>query len=301
MQISVCIATFRRPERLRLLLGDIALQRLQPAELVVVDNDPARSAEAVVADFAGEAPFLVRYETQPKKNISLTRNCCLDHAAGDWLAFADDDERAPPEWLALMAATATAHSADGVQAPVLRIVPEEAPGWIRRGDFYSHRRFRTGEPVPPNEFFIGNFLLKAATLRRLGVRFDERLGLSGGEDGDFLARLRLAGARFVWCDEACLNEPVEPARLNLRWLRLRALRGGQDFARNNLIGRYGKRAPAWLAGFFARAAAQLAVSCFAAAAALPAGRHRAALWYLRAWANAGKLSALWGAHHQEYA
>jgi succinoglycan biosynthesis protein ExoM len=301
MDISVCIATYRRPDRLCLLLGDLALQRLQPGELVVVDNDPARSAEPVVAGFAAGAPFPVRYESQPVKNISLTRNRCLDLAHKEWLAFADDDERAPPEWLQLLAATARAHGADGVQAPVLRILPEEAPEWIQRGDFYSHRRFRTGEPVPPNEFFIGNFLLRAATLHGLAIRFDERLGLSGGEDGDFLARLRLAGARFVWCDEATLSEPVEAARLNLRWLRLRALRGGQDFARNNLIGRYGQRSAAWLAGFFARAAAQLAVSCCAAIALLPTGRHRAAQWYLRAWANAGKLSALWGAHHQEYA
>ena len=44
MKISVCIATYRRPERLSVLLDDLARQERVPDEVVVVDNDASGSA-----------------------------------------------------------------------------------------------------------------------------------------------------------------------------------------------------------------------------------------------------------------
>ena len=48
MNISLCIATYRRPERLSALLDDIVKQQLLPNEVVIVDNDVTGSARAVV-------------------------------------------------------------------------------------------------------------------------------------------------------------------------------------------------------------------------------------------------------------
>ena len=55
---------------------------------------------------------------QPERNIALTRNRTVSLADGDWLAFIDDDERAPESWLQQLLEAATAHGADGVLAPV---------------------------------------------------------------------------------------------------------------------------------------------------------------------------------------
>ena len=52
------------------------------------------------------------------KNISLTRNRTVALASGDWLAFIDDDERAPAAWLEQLAETAERFGADGVLGPV---------------------------------------------------------------------------------------------------------------------------------------------------------------------------------------
>ena len=81
--ISVCIATYRRPVMLDLLLGDMAAQTLRPAQIVVVDNDAQGSARAVVearrAAFAAQGVAL-DYAIQPEKNISLTRNMTVSLA-----------------------------------------------------------------------------------------------------------------------------------------------------------------------------------------------------------------------------
>jgi succinoglycan biosynthesis protein ExoM len=300
--LSLCIATYRRPERLAAVLHDLTQQTRLPDEVVVVDNDPDESARPVVeARQRGSAPYRIRYAVQPQKNISLTRNKTVELATGDWLAFIDDDERAPLPWLAQLMDAAIRYKADGVLGPVNPVVPPSAPGWIRRGRFYEFPRMDSGVVIPPNRLRFGNVLVKASWLRRSSVPFDPSLGLTGGEDGDLLARLQQQGARIVWCDEAIVNEPVEPARLSLQWLMARALRGGQDFARHTLVGRYGEMSELQRVNFFATALCQAVAASALAVVVLPLGRHHAARWLTTASANIGKLSVLWGWRYREYA
>ena len=302
MNISVCIATHRRPERLRALLGDLAQQRLPPQEVIVVDNDDAESGRQAVerARTAG-TPFPIHYANETQKNVAIARNRTVELAQGQWLAFVDDDERAPADWLERLAAAATRFDADGVLGPVEPVLPESAPAWLRRGRFYDWERLQTGATVPVKLLRFGNVLLRAATLRAQRPPFDPAYGLTGGEDGDLLARLTQAGARIVWCDEATVREPVEAARLSLRWLLLRSLRGGQDFARHVLAGRHGPPTTGRRARLFARALAQLVAAGALALLCLPLGRHVAAHWLTRASANLGKLSFFFGWHRREYA
>lgn len=298
--VSVCVCTFRRPAALARLIDLLAAQR--PAaidELVVVDNDRRESARTTC--HAASAPFPVRYAVEPEQNIARARNRAVALARGDWLAFLDDDELPEPDWLARLREAADRYEADAVLGPVLGAPPPDAPAWVREGRFFERRRFATGTPVPRNEFRIGNALVRRACLARLPGPFDPAYGLTGGEDGDMLCRLARAGARIVWCDEAQVLEPVEPARLRPRWLLRRAWRGGNDYARHFLAGHYGPHGPLARAAFAARAAAQGLAALVLAACALPLGR---AHWLRRlrqAFANAGKLAALRGRHFEEYA
>jgi len=298
--ISVCIATYRRADRLALLLDDLGRQTLPPVEVVVVDNDAQRSAEQVVAQAAAKLPFPVRYEVQPLKNISITRNRTVALAGGRWLAFVDDDERAPERWLELLHAAALDWSVDGVLGPVVPMLPAEAPRWISRGRFYEWPRHRSGTLVPRNQLRFGNVLLRASLLHG-GEPFDPAYGLTGGEDGDLLSRLAQNGARIAWCDEAMVHEPVEAARLSLRWLMRRSLRGGQDFARHSLAGRYHAPSLGRRGLLLGRAAAQFLAAGVLSALSWPLGRERAAYWLLKACANLGKLSTFCGWHYREYA
>jgi succinoglycan biosynthesis protein ExoM len=301
MNISVCIATCLRPERLGALLDDLAVQNMLPTEVVVVDNDIYGSARSVVeCRRASAAPFPIRYEIQPVKNISMTRNRTVELASGEWLAFVDDDERAPENWLLLLGAATMQRAADGVLGPVEPVVPATAPDWIQRGRFYDWPRMQTGTVVPLNKLRFGNVLLRASLLRGLSAPFDPDYGLTGGEDGDLLARLVQRGAKIIWCDEAVVHEPVENARLSLHWLLRRSLRGGQDFARHDLAGRYGPSTPATRLVLLLRAVLQTLVAGGLALLSFPRGRHYAALWLLKASANVGKLSVFLGWHYREY-
>ena len=300
--ISVCVATYRRTDRLSLLLDDLTRQSHLPGELVVVDNDADGSARSVVERrLQLGAPFPIRYAVQPLKNISLTRNKTVELAGGTWVAFIDDDERAPVEWLGQLMAAAATIQADGVLGPVIPIVPATAAPWIRRGRFYDFPRMPTGEIIPPNRLRFGNVLLHSAWLKRVPGPFDPAYGLTGGEDGDFLSRIALLGARLRWCDEAIVNEPVEASRLSLRWLLRRALSGGQDFAKHSLEGRYGPMSRLARIRFLLRATLQALTAAVLTVLCLPFGRHHAARWLTTASANLGKVSVYWGWRYREYA
>jgi succinoglycan biosynthesis protein ExoM len=302
MNVSVCIATYRRPERLAVLLEDLRSQQCLPDQVVVVDNDARGSARPVIEKCsAATVPFALDYDIQPHRNIALTRNRTVELARGDWIAFIDDDERAPAQWLRRLLESAVEHAADGVLGPVEPEIPAAAPGWIRRGRFYDFPRSRTGALIPLNRMRFGNVLLRGECLRAEPGPFDIRYGLATGEDGDLLVRLARKGARIIWCDSASVREPIEGCRLSLRWLLRRALSGGQEFAHQTIRGAYERIGPLGKVRCFTRAFLQLAIAIALSLVCLPAGRHRAVAWLMKAAANLGKLTAFWGWRYRAYA
>jgi succinoglycan biosynthesis protein ExoM len=299
--VSVCMATFRRNERLRAVLDDIAQQDRLPNQVVVVDNDPRGGARIIVEQYRDSgAPFPVDYDVQTEPNIAVTRNRSVQLASGEWIAFIDDDERAPREWLRELLCAAESFQADGVLAPVEPRVPANAPNWIRQGRFYDFPHQAEGADVPLNCMRFGNVLLRASHLRAEAGPFDPRYGLMAGEDTDLLMRLSRKGAKIVWTERAAVFEPVERSRLSLRYLALRAVSGGQGFARYTLGGSF--RAIGWAGRcvFLVRAFLQLLVAAIMTPLSLPFGRHRAAAWLIKASSNFGKLSVLWGWHYRPY-
>ncbi|HEV2268397.1 MAG TPA: glycosyltransferase [Steroidobacteraceae bacterium] len=302
VRLSVCIATYRRLDRLDAVLEDLLRQELKPDEVVVVDNDVSGSAQTVIERRRSQDyPIPLVYEIQPERNISKTRNRTVALAQGEWLAFIDDDERAPPFWLRKLLEAAATYGADGVLAPVEPRLPDNAPAWIRRGRFYDWPHLATGNRVPAKMLRFGNVLLRGVRLRAEPGPFDPAFGLATGEDQEMLMRLADKGAQICWCDEAIVDEPIEPRRLSLRWLLQRALSGGQHFARLSLQGRHHSVNLLTRAMLFARWTGQLLVALLLAVACLPAGRHRSAAWLVKAAANVGKLTAIWGWRYGEYA
>ena len=301
-RVSICLATFRRNERLRAVLDDLAKQTRLPDQIVVVDNDPAGGARTIVEEYrATGVPFAVDYEVQPEPNIALTRNRTCELASGEWLAFIDDDERAPQEWLENLLRAADTFQADGVLAPVEPQVPVTAAAWIRRGRFYDFAHQPEGAVVPLSGMRFGNVLLRAERLRAEPGPFDTRHGLMTGEDFDLLTRLTHKGVKIVWSESAPVFEPIESKRLSLRWLVQRSFSGGQAFARYTVSGGYGPINSFGRCLFFARSLLQMVLAALIAMAACIFGRHRGAAWLIKSAANFGKLTVLWGGRYREYA
>jgi len=301
-KVSICLATYKRNERLRAVLDDLVQQDLLPDQVVVVDNDPAGGAKHIVDECrTAGAPFRIDYDVQPEPNIARTRNRTFELASGEWMAFIDDDERAPKDWLRNLMHAAETFNADGVLAPVEPQVPASAPSWIRRGRFYDFPHQPEGADVPFQGMRFGNVLLRGACLHAEPGPFDTGHGLMTGEDFDLLARLTRKGAKIVWSEKAPVFEPIEAKRLSLRWLLLRALSGGQAFARYTVSGGFKPIGPLGRFVFYVRALVQMILAAAIAAVSWIVGRHYAVAWLIKATANFGKLTVLWGWRYREYA
>ena len=232
LSVAVCVLTYRRPADLAALLPMLVRQLAAPAftaTVIVIDNDPVGSAREITATF-GEA---VRYVHEPTPGIAAARNRALDEAAGaDLLVFLDDDERPGEDWLDLMVATYLQDRPPGVVGPVISEYDVEPEAWVLAGRFFDRLRRPTGSRV---QFAAtNNLLLDVAVLRKTGVRFDVRFGLSGGSDTLFTRSLTRAAGPLVWCDEAVVVDRVPAARVARGWVLRRAFRSGNSWSRTTV-------------------------------------------------------------------
>lgn len=227
---TVAIATFRRPTLLTGVLDAVLEQAARadvPVDVLVVDNDPDASAREAVARYAGAG---VRYVHEPRPGIAAARNAALDAAPSSRvLVFADDDGRPEPDWLANLLATWRAGGADAVAGPAIRELPPVVEPWVTASAFFEREPRTTGMRV--RGAGTGNLLLDLQTVRRLGLRFDDRFGLTGGEDTMFTRSLTAAGGVIRWCEEAVMGDPVPPERATRDWVLRREYRKGSTWSR----------------------------------------------------------------------
>lgn len=97
--VSVCIVSRGRPAALLRCLDGVEQLFYPNFELVVV-ADPAGCAALREAGWADR----VKWAEYDVPNISAARNCAVGLAAGDLLAFIDDDAVPEPTWLDLLTA-----------------------------------------------------------------------------------------------------------------------------------------------------------------------------------------------------
>jgi succinoglycan biosynthesis protein ExoM len=228
--LSVCICTYKRPVLLRRLLDDLEKQETGGAfeySVVVADNDAARSAEALVAEFAARTPGRITYCCEPKQNIALVRNRAIAHARGDFIVFIDDDEFPVPAWLAELWKNCERHGVAGVLGPVRPHFDSPPPAWLIKGRFCERPEFPTGTPLAWTQCRTGNVLFRRSILPAGEPPFREQFG-TGGEDVDFFQRMTAAGAKFIWCNEAVAYETVPPSRWTRRFALSRALLRGKN-------------------------------------------------------------------------
>ena len=234
--IDVCVCTCRRPQQLARLLEALAAQRRAgrfDLRLVVVDNDPAASAEAIVRAFSARTELALRHAHEPVPNIARARNRACSLAQAEFVAMIDDDELPGPDWLAQLLDTLRARDADGVLGPVRPRYEAPPPAWVVRGGFCERARHPTGTRLRrARELRTGNLLIRRASLLAEPGPFDEALGRSGGEDTDFFRRRLARGDTYVWCDEAPVWEAVPAERLTRGYFLRRAwVRGVVNAAR----------------------------------------------------------------------
>src|SRR3954454_7981221 len=95
MDVSVVVNTYNRAANLRTLLRSLGQQTHDAFEVIVV-NGPSTDETAAVLDEFGRS---VGVAVCPEVNLAMSRNVGIAAAAGEVVAFIDDDSVADPRWL----------------------------------------------------------------------------------------------------------------------------------------------------------------------------------------------------------
>lgn len=240
--VVVAIPTLRRNEHLRDLLPLLAAQSAEleatsasVVRVLVIDNDPAGGAAPLVRETraalaaSGSAWSALDYLRQPAPGLAAVRNAALDAAGERLLVFMDDDGRPDEGWLTHLVATWRRSGAAAVAGRVVERYEAEPPSWIAAGEFF--RRFSRPTLTEVTVAPTGNLLLDLDEVRRLGLTFDERFGLTGGEDTLFTSQLTALGGRIVWCEESKVIDLVPASRMTRAWVLARQRSQGTQAVR----------------------------------------------------------------------
>ena len=290
--VTVAICTFRRPSVVQ-AVESVTRQRL-PAGLrlrvLVIDNDASPSAKKLIDQARAKSSVDIEYHHAPGQNISIARNAALEKCATELLAFLDDDEYAPPDWLANL--VLSRQGAEAVFGPCEALYPDGTPSWLRLGDFHSNRLERPGII---DTGYTSNVLIDMEFVHRHGLAFDPLLGESGGEDTMFFRALHWSGGRLRYAPKAVVHEKVVASRLNLTRIRLRRYRAGQVYAL--MLHRFDRRA--YLLALMTAPLKVVACVIMSGASLFKPGR--APWWLMRGVFHFGVLSFGLGAKlHREY-
>lgn len=240
--VTIAVLTYRRPDDLAAILPmlvDQARRASSPTRILVIDNDPAGGARGYVETLTDQP---IRYVHEPTPGIAAARNRAIDESTGaELMIFIDDDERPVDGWLQALLDTSTKTGADGVVGPVASRFTGTLDPWIEAGGFFTRRRLETGAEVQVAA--TNNLLLNVRSVQSRGLRFDQQLGLIGGEDTLFTRQLTGTGGRIVWCAEALVHDIVPADRMTRNWVLRRAFRMGGSASRVEvrLAGSFGAR------------------------------------------------------------
>jgi glycosyltransferase involved in cell wall biosynthesis len=213
---TVAICTRDRPDDLQRCLEGIAQLLDDGQEVLVIDNCPSNDeSQEVVKAFPG-----VRYQREPRPGLNHARNCALQHANGEIVAFIDDDATPDRNWLRAILLNFDGPNVLCVTGLTMPLEMEaeaqeqfEAYSGFSRG--FERRVFNGyyGNPLATGQIGAGaNMAVRREILDLVGGfdnALDAGMPTQSGGDHEMFSRILTAGYRIVY----------EPAALN--WHRHR--------------------------------------------------------------------------------
>ncbi len=220
------IPTFRRPKLLREALGSVLVEfgHENFPRIVVAENDVVHSEGAAASRLWSEENGLsdkVHVVEVQDKGLSNCRNAALAFAFSlpsvEHVSMFDDDAQLAPGWFVAMSSALAQWQGDVFGGPTKYLVPFDASPMVKRAPVFGVPYEVTGYVAKLRS--SNNFLLTKNTYHMfLPLVFSQDFNASGGEDSQFFERVRVAGLKTVWVNNAAVIEPVPADRATEAWV-----------------------------------------------------------------------------------
>lgn len=196
-RVSVIVATYNRPERLKRMLQALTRQDfpLRDFEVVVVDDGSPQPVAPVLEPFRGQ--LRITFHRQRNSGPAAGRNTALSLAKAPFIAMLDDDCEPGPAWLSTLVTTLEAnpeamaggHTVNGLSANIYSEVSQMIVDRV----YAVHN----ADPANAGFFTSNNLAASRRALLSLGA-FDVNYRLAGGEDRGLCDRWRHSGHRMIY-------------------------------------------------------------------------------------------------------
>ncbi len=183
IKISVILSTYNRAGLLKDCLSSLVNQSASNSlyEIIVVDNNSKDNTKHVINNFINRFPELnIHYIKEKRQGLSHARNTGCKNARGKYLAYIDDDAKAPKNWIINIVKTIDNIKPDILGGPIYPYYSCKKPVWFK--DEYEIRSHgETAKFLRGKERLSGsNFIIKKNLLKKLGM-FNPNLGMTGNK------------------------------------------------------------------------------------------------------------------------
>ena len=220
MDISVIICTYNRSETLKKVLECVQALKGAPEitwETLVVDNNSTDETKATVTAFAGNGSANIRYLFEKKQGKPYALNTGIAAAAGDIVAFTDDDVLIDSDWLLNIKKAFDHNDCLGLGGKIIPVFNDKTPSWLTvdtptpflnvlggfdQGDNHCDLK------VPTNG---ANMAFRKEAFDKHG-NFNTDL-IPRGEDTEISLRLLARGERLVYAPDAIIYHRVQKEKL----------------------------------------------------------------------------------------
>jgi GT2 family glycosyltransferase len=271
--VTVILPTYKRPDLLPACLDALEQQTHRPMEVIVIDQSPDSLTRDIMSARRSES-HRYRYIHSDVAGVSLARNLGLREAAGNLIAFTDDDAVPEPGWISGFVRAFESTPADVVGGKILALWEGTRPRWFPDSRAYLVGIFDPGGPLAPfpeaSLPMSGNMAVRRAVIENVGG-FDEDAGLRpgrpiSGEDSLFAWKAIGAGLRLYYQPEAVVHHRVPKSRMRRRYYLRRSYLEGVSLV--DIEERRGVLTSERLAGMVRAHRKILRDHCFAAARCL---------------------------------
>ena len=229
--LTVIVPTFNRPDGLTKAVLSLFAQShtAHGYTLVIVDNAPDAGATAAIETLRKVCPKTITLVAlhEPNAGVANARNKAMGAVMTDLVAFLDDDQSAPEDWLLRLLENHERYPAAVTFGPVVTALPDNQK---RHRAYFS--KFFSREPelkqgYTKQSFGCGNSLVDFSRIPGDAPWFNVLMNEIGGEDDMLFERVRDTGGQFAWAANAPVLEYPLPKRLTMNYTLRRAFAYGQ--------------------------------------------------------------------------
>jgi len=201
-RVSVIVTVLKDP-RVARTLESLLGQRRRADEVLVDDGGGDDRVERITEQFHGRDPR-IRHLPAPG-NIPESRNTALKAATGEFIAFLDADEVAPPGWLEALLAPFQDPSIGFVGGPTPAMAGTTRTVGARYYDGYLRRFYEEEARFHPHALPMGNSAWRARVFREVGLLDTTLYRRAASEDQEIADRVLEKGWKGVYVPSAWVD------------------------------------------------------------------------------------------------